>query len=85
MTDSGAPPTPATKPLRLQGTCPTSRQTAPASVPRAINSEVVLQLPGGGKVAAVITNDGAVALGRATGAVASAVCKASSVIPDVAA
>jgi len=54
-------------------------------VPGAINTEVVLQLPGGGTVAAVITNESAKSLGLADGSTATAVFKASSVILGVAA
>ncbi|HZT54643.1 MAG TPA: TOBE domain-containing protein [Burkholderiaceae bacterium] len=54
-------------------------------VPGAVNTEVVLQLAGGGSVAAVITNESATALGLAAGAPATAVFKASSVILGVAA
>ena len=54
-------------------------------VPGAINTEVVLQLPGGGTVAAVITNESAKSLGLADGTAATAVFKASSVILGVAA
>jgi len=49
----------------------------------AVNSEVVLELPGGGTVAAIITNESAVALGLADGSPATAVFKASSVIVGV--
>ena len=51
----------------------------------AINTEVVLELPGGGSVAAVITNESAKALEIADGSAATAVFKASSVIVGVAA
>jgi molybdate transport system regulatory protein len=51
----------------------------------AINTEVVLDLPGGGTVAAVVTNVSAVALGLKKGRAATAVFKASSVIVGVAA
>lgn len=51
----------------------------------AVNTEVVLALPGGGTVAAVITNESATALGLAEGSAATAVFKASSVILGVAA
>jgi molybdate transport system regulatory protein len=54
-------------------------------VPGAINTEVVLDLPGGGTVAAVVTNPSAEALGLAPGRAATAVFKASSVIVGVAA
>jgi molybdate transport system regulatory protein len=61
---------------RLQGRV--SRLT-----PGAVNTEVVLDLPGGGTVAAVITNDSAAALELAEGKPASAMFKASSVIVGV--
>jgi len=54
-------------------------------VPGAINTEVVLELPGGGTVAAIITHQSANALGVKTGTAATAVFKASSVIVGVAA
>jgi molybdate transport system regulatory protein len=54
-------------------------------VPGAINTEVVLELPGGGSVAGVITNESARMLGLAIGSAATAVFKASSVIVGVAA
>ena len=54
-------------------------------VPGAVNTEVVLELPGGGSVAAVITNQSVQALGLTEGSAATAVFKASSVILGVAA
>lgn len=51
--------------------------------PGAVNSEVVLDLPGGGSVAAVITNESAKTLALAKGSKASAIFKASSVIIGV--
>jgi molybdate transport system regulatory protein len=54
-------------------------------VPGAVNTEVVLELPGGGSVAAVITNQSVKTLGLAEGGAATAVFKASSVILGVAA
>ena len=51
----------------------------------AVNTEVVLELPGGGSVAAIITNDSAEALALAVGSAATALFKASSVIVGVAA
>ena len=54
-------------------------------VPGAVNTEVVLQLPGGGTVAAVITNESAKSLSLTHGGAATAVFKASSVILGVAA
>ena len=52
-------------------------------VPGAVNTEVVIDLPGGGSVAAIITNDSATALAIAPGGAATAVFKASSVIVGV--
>ena len=54
-------------------------------VPGAVNTEVVLELPSGGSVAAVITNQSVKTLGLAEGSAATAVFKASSVILGVAA
>jgi len=54
-------------------------------VPGAVNTEVVLELPGGGSVAAVITNQSVKTLGLTEGSAATAVFKASSVILGVAA
>ena len=54
-------------------------------VPGAVNTEVVIDLPGGGSVAAVITNESAKTLGLGVGSQATAVFKASSVILGVAA
>ena len=51
--------------------------------PGAVNAEVVLELTGGGSVAAIITNDSAKSLGLAVGSAATAVFKASSVIVGV--
>jgi len=48
--------------------------------PGAVNAEVILDLPGGGSIAAIITNLSAKALGLVKGAAATAVFKASSVI-----
>ena len=61
---------------RLQGTV-TEVQTG------AVNSEVVIGLPGGGAVAAIITNESCTALGLAPGVAASALFKASNVIVGV--
>ncbi len=61
---------------RLTGTI--SRLT-----PGAVNTEVVLDLAGGGSVAAIITNDSAQALELAEGKEATAMFKASSVIVGV--
>ena len=54
-------------------------------VPGAVNTEVVLELPGGGSVAAIITNPSVKALRLGVGSAATAVFKASSVILGVAA
>ena len=53
--------------------------------PGAVNSEVVLELPGGGTVAAIITHESATNLGLAVGSAATAIFKASSVIVGVSA
>ena len=52
-------------------------------LPGAVNTEVVLELPGGGTVAAIITNESAQSLGIGIGSPATAVFKASSVIVGV--
>lgn len=54
-------------------------------VPGAVNSEVVLDLVGGGSIAAIVTNEGVESLELAIGVPAMAVFKASSVILGVAA
>ena len=54
-------------------------------VPGAVNTEVVLELPGGGAVVAVVTNESVRTLGLNTGSSATALFKASSVILGVAA
>ncbi|MCG3171154.1 MAG: Molybdenum-pterin-binding protein MopA [Pseudomonadales bacterium] len=51
--------------------------------PGAVNTEVVIELPGGGSVAAIVTNESSEALGLAAGKPASAIFKASSVIVAV--
>ncbi len=49
----------------------------------AVNTEVVIDLPGGGSVAAIITSESADALGLKEGVAATAMFKASSVILGV--
>lgn len=51
--------------------------------PGAVNTEVVLDLAGGGTIAAIITNDSATALDLADGKTVTAMFKASSVIVGV--
>lgn len=51
--------------------------------PGAVNTEVVIELPGGGTIASIITNESAVNLGLKAGKKASALFKASSVIIGV--
>jgi molybdate transport system regulatory protein len=48
--------------------------------PGAVNTEVVIDLPGGGTLAAIITNDSSNTLGLAPGQAIKAIFKASSVI-----
>ena len=53
--------------------------------PGAVNTEVVIELPGGASVAAIITQESASRLGLAVGAAATGLFKASSVILGVSA
>ena len=52
-------------------------------IPGAVNSEVVMELPGGAQVAAIITKESAENLGLAPGKTAYAIIKASSVMIGV--
>ncbi len=52
-------------------------------VPGAVNTEVVIDLPGGGSVAAIVTNESSQSLELAVGKAAAAIFKASSVILGV--
>lgn len=52
--------------------------------PGAVNSEVIIELAGGGTVAAIVTQESAKTLGLAAGTAATAIFKASSVILGVA-
>lgn len=49
----------------------------------AVNTEVIIELPGGGSVAAIVTDDSSQTLGLAVGAPVTAIFKASSVILGV--
>jgi len=51
--------------------------------PGAVNTEVVIELPGGGSVAAIVTLESSETMGLAVGAQAAAIFKASSVIVGV--
>jgi molybdopterin-binding protein len=48
--------------------------------PGAVNTEVILELPGGAQIVSIITKDSAESLGLATGKQAYAVIKASNVM-----
>jgi molybdopterin-binding protein len=52
-------------------------------IPGAVNSEVILELPGGAQVVSIITKESAENLGLAVGKPAYAVIKASSVMMAV--
>ena len=49
-------------------------------IPGAVNSEIILELPGGAQVVSIITKESAESLGLAVGKTAYAVIKASSVM-----
>ncbi|HEY5800114.1 MAG TPA: TOBE domain-containing protein [Burkholderiaceae bacterium] len=49
-------------------------------LPGAVNTEIVIDLPGGGAIAAIVTNESSVALALAVGSKVTAVFDASSVI-----
>ncbi len=51
--------------------------------PGAVNSEIVLELPGGAEVVSIITKESAQNLGLAPGKVAYAIIKASNVMIGV--
>ena len=51
--------------------------------PGAVNTEVILELPGGGQIVSIITKESAENLGLAVGKQAYAVIKASSVMVAV--
>ena len=51
--------------------------------PGAVNSEVIIELPGGAEIVSIITKSSAEALGLAVGKEAYAVIKASSVMVAV--
>jgi molybdate transport system regulatory protein len=53
-------------------------------LPGAVNTEVVIDLPQGGAIASIITNESAESLGLAIGSTASALFKAANVIIAVA-
>jgi molybdopterin-binding protein len=52
-------------------------------IPGAVNSEVILELPGGAQVVSIITKESCENLGLAVGKTAYAVIKASSVMMAV--
>ncbi len=49
-------------------------------IPGAVNSEIILELPGGAQVVSIITKESAESLGLAPGKEAYAVIKASNVM-----
>jgi molybdopterin-binding protein len=52
-------------------------------IPGAVNSEIILELPGGAQVVSIITKESAENLGLAVGKTAYAVIKASNVMIGV--
>lgn len=57
--------------------------TVKSLTPGAVNTEIVIELPGGALVTSIITKDSAVALGLVVGKSAYAVIKASDVLVGV--
>ncbi|ATE61454.1 TOBE domain-containing protein [Thauera sinica] len=57
--------------------------TVKTVTPGAVNAEVVVALPGGTEIVAIVTNDAVTELGLAPGVPATAVIKASNVILGV--
>ncbi|SAL22536.1 molybdenum-pterin binding protein [Caballeronia sordidicola] len=57
--------------------------TISAVTPGAVNTEVVITVAGGAQIAAIVTNESAQRLALATGKLATAIFKASSVIIGV--
>lgn len=57
--------------------------TVKSLTPGALNTEVVIELPGGALVTSIITKDSAVALSLAVGKAAYAVIKASDVLVGI--
>jgi molybdopterin-binding protein len=57
--------------------------TVKSIIPGAVNSEVVIELPGGSLVTSVITKESAESLGLAVGKQAYAIVKASNVMIGV--
>ncbi len=70
--------------IDLKGTKLSTRNRLEGTVsrlePGAVNTEVVIDLPGGGTIASIITKESATSLGLAVGKKATALFKASSVI-----
>ncbi len=71
----------------LQGTRFSTRNQMSGKIARlrtgAVNTEVVIDLPGGGTIAAIVTNESSTMLDLAIGKQATALFKASSVILGV--